>query len=173
MKGVILDCLKNLVSTNYGTEKWLKVLTVAGLPASQPILATSDFDDKVAINLIHATCQVLNISMPQAAEAFGDLWMNNYASKIYAAYLTNIKSSRELLLKLDSIHTRVTNTMPNAKPPRFVYQWKNDHTLIMTYSSKRELIDLFMGLAKSVAKYYKDNLIVRKLSNNQIEIIFS
>jgi len=129
MKGVILDCLKNLVSNQYGTDKWQDIMKMSGLKLNQPILVTVDLEDEVAVSLINSTCKVLNVSIQQASEAYGEYWMRHYASKIYAAYMYDVKTSRDLLLKLDTIHTKVTNSMPNATPPKFLYEWKNDKTL--------------------------------------------
>ncbi len=77
-----------------------------------------------------------------------------------------------MLLKLDSIHTTVTKNIPNSRPPKFSYEWKDEKTLLMTYNSQRNLIDLFIGLAKGVGKYYRENLSIKKLSTNNIEITF-
>lgn len=173
MKGVIIDCLKNLVSSKFGTEQWQNICVKAGLKPNEIFLATLDFEDKVSINLINSTCTVLNLSMDSAATAFGEHWMNFYASKMYSGYISNVKSSKELLLKLDSIHTMVTQNIQNSRPPKFTYEWKDDKTLIMNYNSQRNLIDLFIGLAKGVGKYYKENLVVKKISNTKVEIIFN
>ncbi len=173
MKGVILDCLKTMVVGKFGQDKWQDITASAGLKPGEMILATVDVEDKTAMNLIGSTCKVLNITLEQAALAFGEHWMNAYASKIYAGYTMNVKSTKELLLKLDSIHDKVTKNMPNARPPKFTYEWKSDKVLIMTYNSPRNLIDLFVGLAKSVANFFNEKATVKKLSNTQVEISFA
>ncbi|MBS2099886.1 heme NO-binding domain-containing protein [Carboxylicivirga linearis] len=172
MKGVIIDCLRNLVSKEFGTDQWSDILVDSGLKPNETILSTIDFDDKTAISLIHSTCKVLNLSIEQAAEAFGDYWMNYYASKIYSAYMAKANSAKELLLMLDNIHLKVTKSMPNARPPKFSYDWKDDSTLVMTYISDRNLIDIFIGLVKSVGKFYNENLKITKGSNNEVIIKF-
>ena len=73
---------------------------------------------------------------------------------------------------MDELHIRVTHHFDNAQPPRFNYTWKNDTTLIITYKSHRRLIDFFAGLAKGVGKYYKEDIKVTKLSEEQVEIVF-
>jgi hypothetical protein len=173
MKGVILDCLKNMVSNNHGKEKWQMISLMSGIKSNDHFLLTQDFDDKLAISLIDSTCKVLNLTIETAAEAYGEYWMNFYASKIYMAYMANVKSSKELLLKLDIIHTTVTKNIPNSRPPKFIYEWKNEKTLLMTYDSQRNLIDLFIGLAKGVGKYFKENLSILKIGTNQVEIVFN
>ncbi len=136
------------------------------------ILSITDYDDKLAVSLINSTCKVLNLSIEQAASAFGEYWMNHYASTIYSSFISNLKSSKELLLELDNIHKAVTLNVPNSRPPRFSYEWENEDTVVMTYISKRNLIDLFVGLAKGVAKYYNEDLKITKVSKNKVAIEF-
>jgi hypothetical protein len=42
----------------------------------------------------------------------------------------------------------------------------------MKYKSKRKLIDFMVGLIKGVGKFYKENLKVKKISDDKVEIIF-
>lgn len=173
MKGVIAGCLGDLVKEKFGKEKWEAVLEDAGLSKVTHFLATQDIDDAAVLKLIQSACKVLNMSMEQAADAFGDYWMNQYAPKIYKAYYRRANSAREMLLNMNDVHKEVTSSMENAHPPRFEYEWKDDRTLIMTYHSKRGLIDLLVGLVKGVGKYYQENLKVRKLGDTEVEIVFS
>ena len=62
--------------------------------------------------------------------------------------------------------------MPNAKPPRFDYQWINENVLIMIYQSERGLIDFMVGLAKGVGNYFGESLKITKLSDTEIKIVF-
>ncbi len=80
--------------------------------------------------------------------------------------------SKELLLKMDSVHDSVTKNIQNAHPPRFEYEWKDSRTMIMRYKSNRGLIDILLGLVKGVGKYYKEDLKVTKLSNDKLQVIF-
>ena len=92
--------------------------------------------------------------------------------KLYGSYFKGANNSKELLLKMDDIHDKVTKNIPNALPPRFEYEWKNDKTLILKYKSKRGLIDILLGLVKGVGKYYKEDLKVTKISNDKLQVIF-
>jgi len=173
MKGVIAVCLGELVKNKFGKEKWAEVLEDAGLPKSTHFLAIQDIEDAVVLKLVDSVCKVLNISLVQAADAFGDYWVNHYAPKIYKAYYRKANSAREMLLNMNDVHKEVTSSIENAHPPRFEYEWKDDRTLIMTYHSERKLIDFLVGLVKGVGKYYKENMKVKKLGNTRVEIAFS
>ncbi|MDZ7698942.1 MAG: heme NO-binding domain-containing protein [Deltaproteobacteria bacterium] len=160
-------------SSKFGKEKWEEVLEDAGLPKSTHFLAIQDIEDAVVLKLVDLACKVLNIWLVQAADAFGDYWVNDYAAKIYKAYYRRANSAKEMLLNMNDVHKEVTSSIKNAHPPKFEYEWKDDHTLIMTYHSERGLIDFLVGLIKGVGKYFKENLEVKKLGNTVVEIVFS
>ncbi len=172
MKGVIVNCLAELVETKFGVDKWKEALEKAGLPRESTFLVTQDVNDAAVIRVLDSLCKVLNISLQQAADAFGDYWVNVYAPKLYAPYYKDVNSAKEFLLKMDDVHRISTKNIPNAHPPRFDYEWKDDKTLIMTYMSHRNLIDIMIGLIKGVGKYFKEDLQVKKLSDTQVEIVF-
>ncbi len=46
MKGVIAMCLKDLVVSRYGADKWAECLKNLGAAQDIPILATSDMHDE-------------------------------------------------------------------------------------------------------------------------------
>lgn len=172
MKGVIVKALEELVTEKFGKDKWEDALEKSGLDRNHTFLATDDVDDAAVLKVVDSVCKVLNISLVQAADAFGDYWVNVFAPKIYSAYYLYAKSAKEFLLNMDKIHLYTTETIKNAHPPRFEYEWKDDKTLIMKYKSKRGLIDFMIGLVKGVGKYYKEDLKVTKLGPEKVEIIF-
>jgi len=117
--------------------------------------------------------QIFGITSQQAADAFGEYWVCNFAPKIYGIYYKEAKNGKDFLLKMDSVHERTAKSVPGAQPPRFEYQQKDDKTLVMIYKSKRGLIDILIGLIKGVGKYYKENLTVTKLGPDRVEIKFA
>ena len=136
-------------------------------------LATENVKDDDALSVVSGVCATLNISLAEAADAFGEYWMNVYAPRIYYAHYQGKESAREFLLAMDTVHQAVTNNIPDAQPPRFDYEWKKDATLIMKYKSGRGLIDFVVGLVKGVGKYYDEDLAVKKKGDAAVEIVFS
>jgi hypothetical protein len=172
MKGVIVNCLKELVTEKFGKDKWEAALEKAGIEKNASFLATQDVDDGAVLKVVGATCGVLNISLQQAADAFGEHWVCSYAAKVYRPYYQGVTSAKDFLLKMDEVHRISTESIPNAKPPRFEYSWENDKTLIMKYKSHRGMVDFLIGLIKGVGKYFKENLKVSKLSEDKVKVVF-
>ena len=172
MKGVIVVCLRELVVTRFGQDKWEEALRRVKINPKSSVLPTQDVDDANVLSVIESLCGVLGITSVQAADAFGEYWVTTFAPNIYGIYFRGANNARDLLLKMDNIHELVTSNIPNAHPPRFDYEWRNDNTLIMTYKSQRGLIDFLVGLIKGVGKYYGESLQVTKLGLTKVQVVF-
>ena len=171
MKGAIAKCLGELVESRFGKEKWQQALEKAGIPRDKVFWPSEDIDDGKTMELIGAVCDVLDITTGEAADAFGEYWTNVYAPKSFSFFYKGVNSAREFLLKMDSVHVATTQQMKNTNPPRFGYEWEDERTLLMSYKSGRGLIDILVGLIKGVGKYYKENLMVTKMSPGLVRIV--
>jgi len=74
MKGSIAIALKEMIIQKFGEEKWKESLKRAGIEREPLITPITDLDDQVVMKIVNAVCMVLKISLPQAADAFGDYW---------------------------------------------------------------------------------------------------
>ncbi len=171
MKGVIPLCTKELIVNNYGKEKLEEILKNAGIEKEPMIVPIADVDDNLVLGIIKSIGEVLNLSLVQIADAFGDYWTNVYSQRLYGGYYKNAKNAKEFLMKIDKIHIIMTKNIENAKPPCFEYE-DLGNKLIMTYNSQRGLIDFVVGIIKGIGKFYNEKLLVKKLSDNKLEIIF-
>ncbi|MDW8290497.1 MAG: heme NO-binding domain-containing protein [Armatimonadota bacterium] len=172
MKGTIVIAVREMVQQHFGKEAWTKALLAAGIDKEPAIAPSSMIDDRVVMSVIQGICRTTGKSMQQFADMFGEYWVTQYAQRMYKSFFLGAQCAKDLLLKMDTVHVAVTRAFPGSTPPRFDYEWKNDNTLIMTYKSSRGLMDIFIGLIKGVGKHYGENLQVRKISPNQVEIVF-
>jgi hypothetical protein len=146
-------------------------LKKAGVPESKLYSTLEDVNDSEVLALMKGIAEAGSLTMAQVMDAFGEYWSTVYAPTVYKAYFAGIKSTREMLLKLDTIHTSVTRTMKDAKPPHFTYEWQGEKHLVMQYNSNRGLVALMPGLIAGLGKHFKDNPSVR-LAGNAIHVQF-
>lgn len=172
MKGTIVKCLKELVVNRFGADKWTAICQHSDFPPNQIINLSADIEDAKVMSLIGSTCSVLGITLEQAADAFGDYWVNDYAVVIYKHVYDKFSSCREFILGMDGVHVMVTKMVPNSSPPRFTYEFKDDKTLIMKYESNRGLIAILAGLVKGLGRYFKENLTVTRLDDKTLRVVF-
>jgi hypothetical protein len=162
------------VTAKFGVERWNEIVVDAkiGDQSLAVTMAVADIDDKVALDLFAAARRVLKMSDEAVADGFGEHWCCEYAPALYGSIMRRFKSARELLLGLDHVHVELTAMMTNARPPRFEYNWESDRVLIVTYKSHRNLLPLYMGLARGVGKRFKEQLEVRRVGNDLVRIAF-
>lgn len=172
MKAVIVNCLAELVRTKFGEDKWEASLTKAGVDPKLRLLPSENVDDATVVKVVGCVCEVLGLTLPQAADAFGEYWVTTFAPRIYSPYYQGVNTAKDFLLKMDRVHDASTRSIADARPPRFDYEWKDDRTLIMHYKSQRGLVDFVVGLARGVGKHFKEDLEVTKLSADKVQIVF-
>jgi hypothetical protein len=172
MKATFAICLANMVEEKYGKDRWAAALTRAGFPVNKFFMVSEDVADADVFKLMDAVCKVLNITLQDTADAFGEYWMTTFAPHFYKVHFQGVNNAREFLLRMDHVHEITTKDVPSAHPPRFTYHWKDDRTLLMTYHSARHLMAFFIGLVKGVGKYFHEDLRISMASNNCLEISF-
>jgi hypothetical protein len=165
MKGTIINCLEELVTQKFGHKEWRLSLKIAGLPQSKIYSTFEDAPDSEMHSLLQAVSTAVDLPVDGVMEAFGEYWSTVFAPKVYAAYYVGPKNARDLLLRLDDIHTAMTRSIKSARPPHFRYEWHGDKHLIMHYESKRGLVALMAGLVRGVGKYYGEYLNVSIVGN--------
>ena len=172
MKGSIVECIRDLMTAKFGAAKWKEALKRAGLPESQVFSSLDDVPDAQVLGIMKGVAEAASLTMPQVMDAFGEYWSTQYAPTVYRTYFTAVKSTRELLLKLNDIHLAMTKNMKSARPPRFRYEWKDDKHLVMHYESLRGLVALMPGLVRGLGKYFNDSPSVN-LAGNEVHVKFA
>ena len=187
MKGIIFQCIKELVTKQFGEQKWRFCLADAGIDKDDDILAFGDIPIEEVIKIIQSMCKNLGLTLEQVADVFGDFWVNVYTQRAYSHIYKREKNARNFLLNLNAIHIEVTTSLKAAmdrvsvpgldkitypRPPKFKYEWKDNDTLILTYISHRGLIDILVGCIKGLGKHYREEIKVIKIDDQKLVITF-
>ncbi|MGH8493401.1 MAG: heme NO-binding domain-containing protein [Moraxellaceae bacterium] len=174
MKGTIIVCLRDMLAEQNGLsiEDWKNMLAAAGIDRNKVILLSTDVEDGQALALFGEAQKRYFKSHEALADAYGNFWSVIYAPKIYSSVYKGVKTARQFLLKLDQVHVQVTETMANARPPRFRYEEKENGELVVHYISPRGLVHLYAGLARGIGNYFNEKLEVRVLDTTRVSIQF-
>jgi hypothetical protein len=172
MKGTVVVCLKEMVQKRGSREHWERVLREAGYDRNELFTMNEDVPDDRVTELMGATCKVMGWELQRTFDEFAEYWMCDYGPRIYIAFYDGKATAREFLATMDNVHIVVTNSMANARPPRFTYEWPNPHTMVMHYDSQRGLVDLMISFIKGVGKYYKEPLEITTLTPSTVQIVF-
>jgi len=172
MKGTVLTCLREIVINAAGEPMWHRCLEAAGFEAYTLFTLAEDVPDVRAIALVHAVCEKLGLSAEQAGDAFGEHWVNAYAPRLYKHLYSRYGSAREFFADINNMHDRVMRHVKDAKPPRFRLEWQGENTLLMHYESHRGLIDVAVGMARAMGRFYGEPLVVTKVSAKAMRVVF-
>lgn len=174
MKGTIIVCLRDMLAEQYGqsVEQWKDLMAAAGVDRHKVILLSTDVEDTQALALFGEAQRRHFKSHQELADAYGNYWSVVYAPKIYSSVYKGVKNARQFLLKLDQVHVQVTESMANARPPRFRYEEREDGMLVVHYISPRGLVHLYAGLARGIGNYFGEKLDVQVLDDSQVAIRF-
>ena len=173
MKGTIVIALQDLVKNKFGQEKWINILKKSDLPTDKVFYPHHDVDDSMFMKLIQNTCKVLGITLEQAAEAFGNYWMNEYVPKKYFAFFYGKRTAKDFLLDMNRVHSKMVDKLENAQPPRFECEVLDENKITMSYSSQRGLEPIWIGMIKGVGTYFKEDIKIKKIGKNKVELTFS
>jgi hypothetical protein len=173
MKGLVLDCLQDLVCGNFGESTWHEVLGQHGLPQDKRFARDDDVADELVMGLFSTTCELGGMTFEQACEVFGHFWVSRYIPKHFPELYAGVTSAQQLLLKLDAIHAEVRRRIPNALPPSHTCEWEGDQVLLMGYTSARPLMQLFIGSVRGVAKHFGQSLRATQVNNHLVRIEFA
>ena len=172
MKGTILKCLGDMIRQEHGEARWREVLTASSLDPDTLFMPTHDVDEATAMRVMSSSCAVLRLSTTQLYDAFATHWVEVYVPRVYPHFMEGFRSTREFLLGLDRVHDIVTRSIAGARPPRFTHEWRDEHTLRMTYRSERGLIELFESLTRALGRHFGERIEVRRLGREVLEIRF-
>jgi hypothetical protein len=172
MKGTVAVCLKETIQKKGRSGAWNEVLQGANFAPDTIFTMGEDVPDAGIVALMESSARVMGWTLQQTFDEFAEYWMVEYGPRVYVAFFDGKKNAREFLETMDNVHIVVTNTMPNARPPRFRYEYVGERTMIMHYSSHRGMIDVMTAFIRGVGIYYKEDLRITKLSADKVQIDF-
>lgn len=162
MKGIINKGIQELVESNYGSEAWEKVKSLAG--CDEPFFAISlDYPDETTLSLVKAASDVAGRPIETVLVEYGKFMITNTLKRDYPVYFALAGSSpREFLLSMGRVHLEVTKNIPNATPPQMDCEELPDGRLIMCYRSERELCPVLRGMIHGVGINFNQTLDVKE-----------
>jgi len=152
MYGLVNRAIEGLVREKFGDEPWDRIRSRAGVEASG-FVAMDPYDDAITYALVGAASEELGLDPATVLEAFGEYWTTYTIEEGYADLLEMMGSNLdEFLDNLDSMHMRITATMPGLVMPSFRREAAGDGSSVLYYESKREgLAPMVIGLIRGLA----------------------
>lgn len=170
MKGTIVTCLEEMAEKRFGRKVWLEACRLAGVRPGAIFLPSAPVEDDLVRRLFAAVAEAARLTPAEVYEAFGDAWINDYASTLYRQFFAEYRTALDFLAAIDVVHAEMTLRTPDAHPPRFVVVERTPGRLVLQYGSARQMAALVPGLIRGVARHYRQELVVEPRGTNTFEV---
>ncbi len=156
MYGIVNKAIEDLVVSNFGEDKWLLIKERSGVDIDF-FISNEPYDDDITFKLAIAVAEVMNLSVGQVLEAFGEWWVLKTSKEKYGGLMqAGGTSLKEFLNNLPVFHNRVMLIYPKLTPPEFRVSDSTDNSIHVHYYSKREGLQEFVrGLMVGLGKMYE------------------
>jgi hypothetical protein len=154
MYGMVNKAVKELVTEQFGADKWESIKIKANAP--DDFVGFQSYDDSITYNLVGAAVEVLEIPAEKILNAFGEYWVLKIAAQSYNDLMTSTGTGFVSFLEnIDGMHSRIKVTMPDLNPPSFRVKKINDTKIQIDYfSSRAGLLPFVEGLLSGLGTYY-------------------
>jgi hypothetical protein len=156
MYGIVNKAIEDLIVSNFGEDKWLEIKERSGVDIDF-FISNEPYDDEITFKLAIAAGEVMNLSVGQVLEAFGEWWVMKTSKEKYGGLMqAGGTSLKEFLHNLPVFHNRVMLIYPKLTPPEFRVSDSTDNSIHVHYYSKREGLQEFIrGLMVGLGKMYE------------------
>ncbi len=158
MYGIVNKAIQELVTQNFGADKWEAVKLESGVDVDY-FLSNEPYNDDITYKLAGAASVVLGITVGQVLNAFGEWWILKTGKEKYGGLMEAGGSNlKEFLINLPLFHNRIMLMYPKLTPPEFRVSDIELNSICIHYFSKREGLQEFVrGLLCGLGKMYNVN----------------
>lgn len=159
MYGIVNKAIEELVTENFGEDKWEEIKAKSGVDVDY-FISNEPYDDDITYKLAGAVSEVMGITVDDVLIAFGEWWVTRTVKEKYGGLMDAGGSSlKDFLINLPLFHNRVMMIYPKLTPPEFKVSDINEGGLHLHYFSKRVGLKEFVrGLLQGLSKSYNTPL---------------
>ena len=141
MYGLINQGVHDLAVQIGGEDLWREIKTIAGVDL-EAFVGMDTYPDEITYRLVEAASGAMGISPAEVLRAFGKHWILYTGRRGYGAIF-------------DTMHARLSLSMPEMRPPSFVCEQLSDHEIRLEYWSERAgLAPMVVGLLDGLGEMY-------------------
>ncbi|MFC5624354.1 heme NO-binding domain-containing protein [Algoriphagus winogradskyi] len=156
MYGLVNKSIQELITTNFGEEKWDIIKLNSGIEIDY-FISTEPYDDSITFKLAQAASEELNVSVDEILFVFGEWWILKTGNEKYGGLMkAGGNNLKEFLINLPLFHDRIMLLYPKLTPPEFEIAEIEENSLVLYYISKRDgLVGFMKGLLSGLGKLFE------------------
>jgi hypothetical protein len=155
MYGIINKSLEELVTANFGEEKWEAIKLRGGIDVDY-FISNEIYDDDLTLTLAKSVAEEMGMTLSAVLVTFGEWWIINTTKERYGGLMeAGGNNLKEFLVNLPFFHNRVLLIYPKSSPPDFKVSDVTENSMNLHYASKREgFQDFVRGLIQGLGTVY-------------------
>jgi hypothetical protein len=161
MYGIVNKAIEELVTANFGEDKWEAIKVRSGIDIDF-FISSEPYDDDITFTLAKAVSEEMEMTLSEVLIAFGEWWVMKTTKEKYGGLMeAGGNDLKEFLVNLPLFHNRVMLIYPKLTPPEFKVSDITENSINLHYFSKREgLQDFVRGLIQGLGKMYNTPVII-------------
>jgi hypothetical protein len=156
MYGIINQSIQELITKEYGEERWLKIVSNCQMDIVE-FENHKVYDDTYTYLLANSAAQELQVSLDDVLMKFGEFWIIDISMKKYPMLMTaGGMNFSEFMKNLPHFHNRIFLSYPQLIAPEFKIN-QDGKVFWVEYHSKREgLTKMMEGMLHGLAKMFNE-----------------
>ena len=163
MKGIVFTEFLELIENEFGLEVVQQIIDECELDTDGIYTSVGTYSHKDMFKMVGKLSEIKGVPVPALLTVFGEYFFTTLKDK-YPVFV----EKPDLFSFLNSIdqyiHPEVLKLYPDAELPRFDAEIKSDNEMLLNYISSRKMSDLAIGLIKGGSKYFKEDVEIFKVS---------
>lgn len=169
MYGIVNKAIQDLVTANFGEEKWETILEKSGVEEDF-FISSEAYDDDITFKLAIAVSEEMNMTLKDVLIAFGEWWVVKTTKEKYGGLMESGGATfKEFIVNLPLFHNRVMLIYPKLTPPEFKVSEISENSLNLHYFSKREGLQEFVrGLIQGLGIMFNTSVAIELLQTRDL-----
>ena len=133
----------------------------AGINPDAPISPLDNIDDQKVNTFMNSVAKDANITVDKLWRIIG----RDNLKAFYEGYslFFNKDNAYLFLNSMNDVHQVVRKKIPGSNPPSMDMKIQNKHVVYLTYASKRNMFEYFLGLIDGVFEHFKESVQVEEV----------
>lgn len=162
MHGMIFIQLQHFIKEQT-TLQWDKILQTAKLPPSTYYLMLKTYPDEEIVKIVTAISTMTSIPVNNLLESFG-VYLGGFLMRTYSFLINPSWKTLSFIENTEGcIHKMLKSSGSKAAPPELACERVSDTEINLIYSSPRKMCALAIGIAKSVAAHYGEQVLIKQV----------
>jgi len=161
MYGLAFVLLQNFMETKFDNKAWKEILAGVNLPVSRIYFSYDNYSDGDFFRLVDEAAKKLVVSREIFLDEYG-YFAGNFVMQNYSKAINSNWKTSELLENFKFYYDRILGARSSDSEPGILLESRKNKEgeIVILYRSPRKLCPLIIGIFKSVAHYYKEEILI-------------